>query len=291
MLHTLDVSTWSDPILPEQARLATEALEKGNILYFPGLPFHVSHEEKRLLSPCVLAGNSKNVCFDPRTQSLKRTACTGERARALQEFMARFADNSVALCQSVLPHYQSGLEQGRTSFRPVEVKGRKSSSVKDDTRLHVDAFPSAPNAGKRIIRVFTNVNPYHQNRQWAVGEPFDEVVSRFYTRFRNPVVGLRSLLSWLGITKSYRTLYDHYMLTLHDTMKLDVDYQNTVAKTQVEFPPGATWMVMTDQVSHAALRGQFILEQTFYLPVECMLQPSRSPLRVLEKVLGKALVA
>jgi len=43
-------------------------------------------------------------------------------------------------------------------------------------------------------------------------------------------------------------------------------------------------------VSHAATQGQYQLEQTFMLPVEAMLEPERSPLRVLERIKGRALV-
>ena len=37
-------------------------------------------------------------------------------------------------------------------------------------------------------------------------------------------------------------------------------------------------MAFTDQVSHAAMAGQYQLEQTFLLPVEAMSDPERSPL-------------
>jgi hypothetical protein len=43
-------------------------------------------------------------------------------------------------------------------------------------------------------------------------------------------------------------------------------------------------MAFTDQVSHAAMSGQYQLEQTFYLPVAAMIDESRSPLRVLERL-------
>ena len=47
---------------------------------------------------------------------------------------------------------------------------------------------------------------------------------------------------------------------------------------------------MTDKVSHAALSGQFLLEQTFYLPVQAMKDPNLSPLHMLERKVKKALV-
>ena len=52
---------------------------------------------------------------------------------------------------------------------------------------------------------------------------------------------------------------------------------------------GSTWIVQTDSVSHAALSGQSMFEQTFLLPVEGMLDPARSPLRILERLAGRRL--
>ena len=80
------------------------------------------------------------------------------------------------------------------------------------------------------------------------------------------------------------------MLTLHDEMKKSDVYQKKVDKIAVPFLAGSTWIVTTDSVSHAALSGQFLLEQTFYLPVEAMVSPEKSPLRILEKALNTSLV-
>jgi len=46
----------------------------------------------------------------------------------------------------------------------------------------------------------------------------------------------------------------------------------------------------TDSVSHAAMSGQLVFEQTFYLPVRAMKNPERSPLRVLERLARRTLV-
>ncbi len=290
MLHLLEQSDWHKPFSSIESAEAVKALESGRVLYLPHLDFKLKHDEKRLLSPDVLGGKAKNVSFDPVQNQLKRTTCSGEKAQLLKNMMSRFSKYSALLLEHVLPLYHSGMQVGRTSYRPVEIESRESSAVKDDTRLHVDAFPATPNGGRRILRVFTNVNPFNQSRHWHLGEPFQAVADRFVPSLKGPIIGTRKLLALLKLTKSYRSLYDHYMLLLHDTMKLDEDYQTTVSKTAVQFPPGATWIVFTDSVSHAALRGQFILEQTFYLPVENMQNPSFSPLHILEGKLGAALV-
>jgi hypothetical protein len=46
----------------------------------------------------------------------------------------------------------------------------------------------------------------------------------------------------------------------------------------------------SDQLSHAVLRGQYLLEQTLHLPVASMCDPRNAPLRVLERLAGRALV-
>jgi len=80
------------------------------------------------------------------------------------------------------------------------------------------------------------------------------------------------------------------MMGLHDQAKLNVDYQQATPKTEIAFPPGTTWLCYTDQVMHAALSGQYVLEQTFHLDVEAMAEPARAPLKVLERMTGRALV-
>jgi hypothetical protein len=91
------------------------------------------------------------------------------------------------------------------------------------------------------------------------------------------------------ITKSRRSAYDHFMLQLHDRMKADLEYQSGPNQSAYDFPAGSTWMAFTDQVAHAAMTGQHLLEQTFYLPVRSMMDESKSPLRILERLSGREL--
>ena len=88
---------------------------------------------------------------------------------------------------------------------------------------------------------------------------------------------------------SYASLYDELMLSLHDTAKLDDAFQKSSPHQKVEFPPGSCWLVFTDMVLHAAMGGEFALEQTFHLDVDQMAQPERAPIKVLERLSGKSL--
>jgi len=273
---------------------AVSALESGRVLYIPDLSFPVQEGERRFFDDGYLQLSSKNVSYDPCTgevRGLKSTQDGGATEKAaIGQMMARYAQFSRDLCGSLLGDFASRLDIARTSFRPVEVEGRKARTVgSDDTLLHVDSFSSRPMAGRRILRVFTNVNPVGKPRVWNVGESFEDLARRFVPRMRKPWLGERAALRLLYVTKSYRTLYDHYMLRLHDDMKGDSEYQSTVPSTRVELAAGATWMCFTDQVSHAALNGQYVLEQTFYGDVAHMFRPERSPLKVLESLVQRPL--
>jgi sporulation protein YlmC with PRC-barrel domain len=97
------------------------------------------------------------------------------------------------------------------------------------------------------------------------------------------------LLEKLGITKGRRSAYDHVMLNLHDKAKLDDAYQQATPRTYFEFPAQTTWLAFTDRVMHAALAGQFLLEQTFHLPVAAMQDERSAPLRILEAIYRRQL--
>lgn len=277
---------WSSSAVEQQQAIL--ALESGNVLLFPQLHFPLQNGEDRLLSPNA-AGQAKNVSLDPVTGAIRGSNAEQAEMELLKGMMGRYAAFSRGLVRNLLPSYEAHLQQARTSYRPIEIAGRTTSWRKDDTRLHVDSFPATPTQGKRILRVFTNVNPDGKNRTWRLGEPFENVVQRFTPSIPKPVPGASATLRLLGLTKSRRSEYDHYMLHMHDRMKADLAYQTQAPQQTYEFPPGSTWIVYTDQVSHAAMQGQYALEQTFHLPVNGMHDPSQSPLRVLERRLGRPL--
>ncbi len=290
ILETVDVLDWQGPIHTNMSGSAVTALEDGKVLYFPRLAFELPYEERRFLSPSVADARAKNVSFDASTGALKHAVGSAADLSAITAMLRRYHEHALALLRLLLPPYSDTLDIGRTSFRPAEIAGRHLSAKKDDTRLHIDAFPSTPTRGKRILRVFTNVNPAGHSREWRLGAPFEDVARAFVTRTRgySPVVA--ALLNAFGATKSYRTAYDHVMLKIHDSMKADETYQRDAEQNAFSFPPGSTWMAYTDKVSHAATGGQHLFEQTFYLPVNAMIDPSKAPLRILERIAGRALV-
>ena len=291
VLEDLPITDWSGPFSPALQARAVSALEAGRVIFCPRLPFEVTPDETGFLNPTVGDDTRKNVSLDPATGVLGATALDSDDAARLAGMMQRFSDQTVSLLHGLFPGYASTLERARTSFRPTEIAGRDYSPRHDDRRLHVDAFPSRPLGGRRILRVFSNIADDGSARAWRVGEPFAEFAPKFLPRAKAPAPGAAWLMQRLGLTKGRRTPYDHLMLSLHDQAKLDATYQQTAPKVGVEIPAGATWFCFTDQVLHAALSGHCALEQTFHLPVEAMARPEQSPLRVLEALAGRRLAA
>jgi hypothetical protein len=286
---TVQHSSWYAPFDIQTQQLAMAALERGKVVYFPSLPFEIHPLERRFLTPVVLSASSKNVGYNAATGAIGGTSLVAEHRKALKEMIARFAVAADTLLRNLLPEYGLALKMGRTSYRPAEIAGRHTSWRKDDTRLHVDAFPSMPTQGRRLLRVFCNVNPVHRSRTWRLGEPFATLAKRFWPKLRRPHWGERQFLYWLRLTRALRSEYDHYMLNLHDLMKADTEYQRLVDQVTHQFPAGSAWACFTDQVSHAAMAGQYQLEQTFTLPVTALHQPVFSPLRTLESLAGRSL--
>jgi 3-deoxy-D-manno-oct-2-ulosonic acid (Kdo) hydroxylase len=288
-VYRIDEDHWQATFGEQQQLQATLALEAGGLILLPRLAFRVSDAEQRTLSPDAVRPGSKHVSFDLRTGRVRGATLQSEPAETLRRALQRYAEQSLALVRALLPRYAAVLEVARTSFRPVEASGRVSSWRKDDRRLHVDAFPSSPSQGRRLLRVFSNVDPDGGQRVWNIGEPFDVVAGRFLASIRRPWPGQARILHALRITRGLRSEYDHIMLGLHDRMKADGRYQENAASTQLRFPAGSTWIVQTDAVSHAALSGRYMFEQTFLVPVDGMLDPDRSPLRILESLAGRRL--
>jgi hypothetical protein len=279
---------WAIPTSTDVVHASSAGIEGGKVLFLPELRFDIQPREAPLFTPAIL-GSSKNASFDPATGRLGGTTATGSDAELLRALLRRFSDAAASLVGELLPRYREAVTRGRASFRPAEIAGRASSWRKDDTRLHVDSFPATPTGGRRILRVFSNVNPNGKARAWRIGGEFESVARCFGDGLSLPLPGSGYLLAMVRVTKSPRSAYDALMLQLHDRMKGDEEFQRTSPQSAIDFPAGSTWMAFTDEVSHAATAGQYQLEQTFLLPVSAMLDEARSPLRVLERLKGRRL--
>jgi hypothetical protein len=274
--------------VPRETLLA--GVERGKVLYFPNLRFTIAGGEQALLDPAIADPKRKNISLAPNGGALAGVLGDAVTQSAVRALIGRYQTNARSLIDGLFPEYRGRLRVAPTSLRLHRVETRDTSWRKDDSRLHVDAFPSRPNYGERILRVFTNVNPQGAPRVWRVGEPFEDMAQRFLPAIKPQLPGAPWLMNLLHITKTPRSDYDHLMLHLHDAMKADMDYQKASPQEEMPFPPGSVWVCFSDQTSHAVMSGQFMLEQTFFLPVDAMAQPECAPLGILQRLKGRALV-
>ena len=268
-----------------------DLLERDGVLIVQTEPFRLTSAELELIERHWSDGRSKNSSYNPNTGEIGVVG-TPEVVAGLRDVMARYADWSRDLIAEFFPPYLAELEVGRTSLRRRSVQDEPPlSRRKDDRSLHLDAFTSQPVSGRRILRVFNNVDPSGADREWAIADGgFEGFAARFSHRARRLMPGEAALLESLSLTKCRRTDYDQIMLGMHDAAKRDRQYQATAPRRYVSFPAGATWLAFTDQTPHAAVSGQCALEQTFYVPVEALAAPASSPLRILERLWGASLV-
>ncbi|MEQ6436048.1 Kdo hydroxylase family protein [Comamonas sp. w2-DMI] len=267
----------------------TAAVEAGKVLYFPQLAFQLSEQEKSLLRPDIRDPKTRNISLNV-DGSIKGVAGDEATRQQVAAMVGRFREQATALIAGLFPQYMPVVRMAPTSYRPSQVETRAQSWRADDKRMHVDAFPSRPNYGERILRVFTNVNPDGQPRVWRVGEPFEDVARKFLPRAKPYVRWQAKALQMLHVTKSLRSEYDHLMLQLHDGMKGDPDYQKNAPQETVPFAAGSTWVCFSDQAVHAVMAGQYMLEQTLFLPPGSEYDTAASPLAILTRLKGHPLV-
>ncbi len=282
-------SDWQGNLTATSA--AVDELEQGKVLFFPHLAFSLSPQQQSLLDPALVDPKRKNISFDAESQQIKGIA-SADKEPQVRKLLQDYYQSCCALIDAVLPEYKTVLRKPVNSLRlhPVREWTNNSSWRKDDTRLHVDAFPSRPNYGERILRIFTNINPHGEERVWRVGEPFPQLAERYLPK----LAAFSPMKSWLQhklhITKTRRSHYDHLMLEMHDKMKSDANYQKNGQQTTHRFPSGSTWICFSDQTPHAAMSGQFMLEQTFLLSIKDMHNPDASPLHTLQRLTGQNLL-
>jgi hypothetical protein len=260
-----------EPGAAEQENGWRRALEEGQILCFPRTPFEVPDADRAFLlsQRQVEAGYHKNIAYRPAI-----------------EFAGR-----------LLPTYARAWRVDFASFRPQEEAGRRLALRARNDLLHVDAFPTRPSGGDRILRVFTNINPTAP-RVWQTAETFDELAARFAVpsgllaraRRAGGWQGLRRGLRAIGLPVAARSAYDEFMLQFHHFLKANQDYQEReAARVTHRFPPDSTWIVFTDMVSHAVLSGQYAVEQTFIVARASLALPDRAPIAILERLAGARL--
>ena len=292
---------WLQPQQPDaQARAYCELLERGEILFFRELPFYLPAEDRDFLlaQPWSELRLHKNVSYRTVEDALRGVSGDAATIERIHAILRNYAAQVIGFAKNFLSPYAGKWILDFSSFRPLEEQGRDLPLHKRNDLLHVDAFPSRPTRGGRILRIFTNLNP-SRPRIWNTTDKFDSLARRYadaagLRKFANESALSRTVQNWgrtLGFRGMGRTPYDAFMLRFHDYLKENSAFQENCPKIRLEFPPLSTWLVFTDGVPHAALSGQYAMEQTFLISPESLVAPQYAPYRILESLAGCPLVS
>jgi hypothetical protein len=288
---------WLGPADPdERSRSYCQQLEQAQILFFSDVPFDLPEEDRIFLISQRHGESSvhKNISYRPGKDVLRGFSGGLEDRIRLQRVMRDYSAKVTQFMSHFLAPYSRFWSLDFASYRPFEEQGRPLPLHKRNDLLHVDAFPSRPTKGGRILRVFTNISPT-ASRVWHTTDRFAVLAQQFAgdaglqeiaasTATFSGSLRRRTgqLLRGVGLPVADRSAYYRFMLRFHDYLKEDSEFQNKCPKTRLEFPPNATWIVFTDAVPHAVLSGQFALEHTYIVPANALVSPDSAPIRVLE---------
>jgi hypothetical protein len=271
-----------------------ERLERGEVVYLPTCPFALPvGDDLHFLFRQTLGGRRhKNIGYDPHTNKASGFRWQGdEQAARLTHALANFADTAAGWLSKALPRYAGGWRRDRASFRPEEEATRHMRLHARNDLLHIDAFPSRPTGGARILRLFANVN-LSEPRVWVTSETFPRLLERFGHAVGLPTgrASLARRLLRLFDPRPPRPLYDDFMRRLHHHLLSDEHFQEKGPRRFWSFAAGSAWLAFTDSVSHAELRGRFALEHTFFVPVDRLVDPSQAPSVLFERACGLPLM-
>jgi hypothetical protein len=289
----------------ERAKWYCQQLELGHILFFADIPFDLpeNHLEFLLSQRQASSHYHKNISYCPSQDRLHGfSKSSPEDLLRMRNIMREYSRQVTYFLSQFLSPYARSWSLDFASLRTLEEKGRRLPLHKRNDLLHVDAFPSRPTNGGRILRVFTNINP-SQPRLWITTDRFDQLARRFAqdaglnqiaaqaaSKTHRLLRRAMRLMRAIGMPVVDRSPYDKFMLRFHNYLKENFSFQEQCVKTRLEFPPRSTWIVFTDAVPHAVLRGQFALEHTYIVPLNALLMPHKAPVRVLEALCGQPLL-
>jgi hypothetical protein len=274
-----------------------ERLERGEVVFYPVCPFPLPQGDDRLflLEQKLGSRAHKNISYDPRHGiAAGFHKQSPEQSARVRRMLASFSETATAWLARTLPRYAQTWILDRVSYRPEEEATRVLRHKARNDLLHVDAFPSRPTHGKRILRLFANVNPTDP-RIWVTSEPFAKLLARYGEQAglpgkRGPGFLERVQESVIGVFRPasrHRSAYDSFMLRFHDFLKDNDEFQERGKKRFWSFPPNSAWISFTDTTSHAVLRGRYALEHSYFVPATELALPDESPAALLAKACGK----
>lgn len=279
------------------------ALEENKIVRFPTAPIPLPDEAtlRYLRAELPQSLRLKNVSYHPQGQRLVGMEADASVRERTEQVLREHLDAVSGFLRRVVPHLSGDWTIGKTSFRPIQERGRNLSAHASNELIHVDAGAYGATHGNRILRFFVNVNAT-EDRVWVSKGSVQDVLRRHGTAagllddagrlkmriheniadrlFSSSVRGLGHLNSLAKVLDS--SPYDRAMRRLHNYMKDSESFKSDrEGFEEIRFPPGSAWMVFTDGCSHACTAGQFALVTTLLIRRAALRYPQFAPYDLL----------
>lgn len=279
---------------PTQTNIAVSSasLESGQLFSLRNCPFFSVKpaEIAALQEPLQIHSGSKDISFDPIGQRFSgRKIPDDSDTAAIQNVLNRFSESARRWLDETFPEYVGGLTPDRVTWHWMEEATRQLRHNARNDLLHIDNFPTRPTLGRRILRVFVNLNAIDP-QVWATSDKFPEILRRFSEINHVPSLSqsewMRVGSQWMSLFKPGwrgRSDYDRLMMRIHDFLKNDNDFQLRASRKIWSFTPGSMWMAYTDSLSHAWLRGCYTLEHSFFVSPHVLQEPDEAPLARLSR--------
>jgi hypothetical protein len=276
----------------DETRPLPVRLEQGEIVYFPSGPFELPKQSdiKVLLEQRVAGSAANHILYDPRSCGVHNAACAdGANSARLAGILAAHTRQATGWLAGMLPRYAGAWQIGSTTLRPEEEATRRLRFSQREDLLHVDPFPEGASRGRRLLRLFVNVNP-SEPRVWATSDGLGRLLERFGDEAGLPTPANASwawqvrqgVLGLLDSRQRGRSATDDFMLRFQAYLKANDHFQERGPKRFWHFAPGSAWLVMTDALSHAVLRGRHALELSLFIDPATLACPELEPSRVIE---------
>ncbi len=270
-----------------------ERVERGEIITFEPCPFDLPEGDDLtfLMQQQIKGASHKNISYNPESGAISGFVHHSQnQANELQRLLGDFSTRATTWLAKMLPRYAQSWQLDRATLRPEEEATRKLRLTARNDLLHFDAFPSRPTRGQRILRLYVNIN-LTDDRVWITSETFAKILERYGDKVGlpaqySPTWVHRVGLGLIGIFQPNvleRTAYDEFMLRLHHFLKNNDEFQERAPRRLWHFKPRTAWLLFSDAISHAELRGQHALEHSYFIAPQSLALPDEAPAALLDR--------
>ena len=261
-------------------------LESGELVDFTQSPFPLpSPEDQVFLRQQTLAHRS-TAAIEWHTadrQLIGHRVQSSLESERLGLILDQFTQSLTAWLSAIVPAYTADWTPSPTLFHPEEEAIRSLGFQHRKDLLHLEQPSHEYSHGRRLLRVMVNLHP-EESRVWTTAETFPELLERYLVEHR---ISDRTIEQWSQPNgwprlwtsdRKSESPFDRFSRKLDHFLKTDDAFQDKARRRFWHFAPESAWVLFADGLSHAELRGQFALEQTFLIPLESLHAPELSPI-------------